>query len=288
MSWFFWSLIQIPLTSAAMLIFKKSQLKGLSSELSLLIFFIASVLSIFSWHFFFGIPFMLPPFFETSILLFAGIFAVSANLSLLTSFQKSTNPGFSLAIFSAKIIFVAIGGFLFFKDPISLTALLGIVLIIMGIFLMHTKKTEKSLNWSFWAFLAAIFSALYWMPLKLVDQRIPDLDLTVILTLVIIPQILILSFIVLKRREIVSKANIFVSLLWILALAGVIGTIDNLVGIHAVLLAPNPGYSLAVTSSYVIVVAIVSKFLFKSSLQPRFAIATAVIIIGVVIIHLGA
>lgn len=287
MSWFYWSLLQIPLVSIVWLVLRKSQLKGLSSELSLLILFVFTILGLLLWHSFTGIAFIIPPLIETLILLLAGSFAVLANLSLLHSFENSENPGFSLAISSSKILLITFGSFLIFNDSISPIAMLGIATIIFGIFFMYGSKTQTSFKWETLALLAAFFSSLYWLLIKFIDQRIPDLYLTVILALVIAPQIAILTIVVLRRHE-VAKSLLFIKSLTLLAFGGIIAALGNIIGIHALLLAPNPGYSLAITLSYVVVVAIISKLWLKSSLRPQFTLASIIIIIGVAIIHIGA
>jgi uncharacterized membrane protein len=287
MSWFYWSLLLVPLHSISWLILRKSQLKGLSSELSLLIFFIFSVYSLFIWHAVTEIPFVLPPITQTSILLLAGVFASLANIAMLHSFEKSENPGFSLAISSSKIILITFGSVLIFKDSLNFLALVGMLAIIYGIFLMYKNNTVTSFKWGILALAAAFFDVLYWLPLKYVDQRIPDLQLTVILVLVVIPQLIVLSIFVFKKREIVFKSSILKNTLFILALGGLMAALGNIVGIYAVLSAPNPGYALAIGSSYVILVAVISKLWFKSLLRPLFVLASVIIIMGVVIIRLS-
>ena len=153
---------------------------------------------------------------------------------------------------------------------------------------MYKGRGNTNFKWGFLALLSALFTAFTWIPLKFAEQSASHIDLSVILVLVIIPQIIALAFVVLQRREIANKSLILIKSLLILAIGGIIGAVSNIVDIYAVLLAPNPGYTLAVGSSYVIVVGVASKFWFKSSLNLKFALSSLIIIIGIVVINLGA
>jgi len=74
----------------------------------------------------------------------------------------------------------------------------------------------------------------------------------------------------------------------LLSLAGLVGAIDNLVGITAVIKAPNPGYSLAVSSVSILVVIFVSGVFSRSSLERRLVLASIIIVSGVIAIRLGS
>lgn len=288
MSWFYWSLIQIPLISIGWLSLRKAQMKGLSKELSLLVFFIFILLSLFFWHIFSSIPFVLPPIVWIVALLFSGLLAVLSNLTLLSSFEKSENPGFSLALFSSKIILITLGSVLIFEDSLSFISLGGLFLVVLGIFLMNKNKDQTNFKWGLLALLAAVFDASYWLSIKYINQNVTNLYLSVILVLVILPQLVVLFSFVIKRGEILLKRLELKKSLLVLAFGGVASAIGNIIGIYAVLTAPNPGYALAVSSSYVILVAVISKLWLKSSLRPAFALATVIIVIGVMIIRLGS
>jgi len=62
----------------------------------------------------------------------------------------------------------------------------------------------------------------------------------------------------------------------------------GLVGITAVIRAPNPGYPLAISSASALVVVFASRVFFRSSLERRLLWATVIIVLGVMAVRLGS
>ncbi len=66
----------------------------------------------------------------------AGIFSVIATVFALKSIKIAPNPGYSVAIYSANFVLLAIISSLVFKSELSLTKFIGIISIFAGIVLL--------------------------------------------------------------------------------------------------------------------------------------------------------
>ncbi|MEK7551833.1 MAG: EamA family transporter [Patescibacteria group bacterium] len=285
MTWFYLSLTQAFLTAVTWLMLKRSQNKGATNEGSLFIYFTFLILGIFGWHLFTNTPFILPSVGWGAVLILGGVIAAVSNLFSMSSFRHGPNVGFSLALSSTQSIWVTIAGVLLFKSNFNLAAILGILVIIIGVFLIYGKSSWTDFKWGKMALLSALVSSLYWILVMLVSRAIPDLQVTVILIFVAVPQLFV--FALARFRKLEFKKWCSFSLVAFLAFCGFLGALNNLAGIAAVTTAPNPGYALAIASSNVILATFFSYFFFKSSLKRQQVLATFIIVLGVVLIRLG-
>lgn len=72
----------------------------------------------------------------------------------------------------------------------------------------------------------------------------------------------------------------------ILIICGIFSYIGNLLLAKSIKLAPNPGYSLAILSTNIVIITIFSYFIFKSDLDFKSIVGIIFCIIGVVILSL--
>ena len=74
---------------------------------------------------------------------------------------------------------------------------------------------------------------------------------------------------------------------WIfIVLAGLFALLGNLLMFKSLSLAPNPGYSLAIISADVVLVAVASVFIFKSEFTLIKAIGTGLAVLGIILLGL--
>jgi uncharacterized membrane protein len=65
-----------------------------------------------------------------------GISSVLGSLFAILSIRHAPNPGYSVAIYSANFVLLALTSILFFRSELTIPKLLGMLSIIFGIFLL--------------------------------------------------------------------------------------------------------------------------------------------------------
>lgn len=286
LSWFYLALIQIFLAAGVWLILHEAQTRGASNQYALFVYFVFLILIIMGWHIINRVPLAFPPLFWSGILVLGGAAAATSNLLVLYSFAKSPNPGFSLGLAATQTLWVAFVGFLFFHSAFTLLSVAGIFFIWLGVFLIHGWESKTSFTWGMLALVSALAATFYWSTVKLASMAVPGLSPSVILLLVVLPQLIIFTTVRLPQLALARVKTL--PLICLLALGGLVGALNNLMGITAVLKAPNPGYPLAIVSANTLVVVFASRLFFKSSLQSRYVFATMVIVIGIALIRIGS
>mgnify|MGYP001576813245 CR=1 FL=1 len=85
-----------------------------------------------------------------------------------------------------------------------------------------------------------------------------------------------------------NGSNIQVSkfLILLLIAASILGVLGNVASTQAVKLAPNPGYSMAVTSTQALLIVIASVFLFGSEFTILKGLGTFLVVAGVILLGL--
>ncbi|MBI2054614.1 MAG: hypothetical protein HYT39_00750, partial [Candidatus Sungbacteria bacterium] len=192
----------------------------------------------------------------------------------------------SLALSSISTLGVVGVSVLFLEAVLSWLALIGILSILFGVFLIHYRNGPISWRWEWPALISACVPVLYWTIIKITQTILPEIQPSVILVLVVIPQLL--TFVIVRYRRLnLSKLATPLAIGW-LAIGGVTGALGNILSLTAVFRAPNPGYPLAIASVSTPLVIFVSRFLFRSSLERRLVLATIIIIVGVALVRFGS
>ena len=83
-----------------------------------------------------------------------------------------------------------------------------------------------------------------------------------------------------------SAMQISKFLLMLLIFAAIFGTLGNVSSTHAVKLAPNPGYVMAIASAQTILIAIASVFIFQSEFTILKGLGTILVVAGVILLGL--
>jgi drug/metabolite transporter (DMT)-like permease len=284
--WFDASLIAMLCISAGWLILKKVQLKGISHEDSLALFLVFNSATIIAWHLLSKTPFVFAPFAQGAFLVGAAVFGAISNLLMLHSFERSANPGLTLALSATQVLWLTIAGIALFDASLTVLAGIGILLVISGVALMHVRSLTGDFNWGVLAIGAGVMSATYWVIVKGVNAATGLLP-TMLLLYVSVPQILVF-FIVKKCRPRAKHQPFSLAVLGLLALCGAIGALGNSLNIFAITTAPNPGYALAVSSAGILVTLLASVPLFNAKVGWRQALATLLIVAGVIAVRLGS
>lgn len=106
---------------------------------------------------------------------------------------------------------------------------------------------------------------------------------TILIFEFVIAAVILTSFAVLAKTNIMPSNNT----IWLLLLAvGIFGAIGNILLTQGIISAPNPGYALAIVNANVVLVSIASFFLFKSEITLVKGIGIIFAVLGVILLGL--
>lgn len=94
----------------------------------------------------------------------------------------------------------------------------------------------------------------------------------------------LMAFLHMNLKKIEAKLD-WLSIVIIIG-AGVLSYIANLLLTNSIKIAPNPGYSQAILSTNIVIISIVSFFLFNSEFSPKNIIGSLICLLGVVILSI--
>ena len=102
-----------------------------------------------------------------------GTTSMAANISQIKAMDKSPNPGYVMAIFSANAILIMILSLLFFKAPITWLKFAGILIVLVGLFVLLIEKAETKKK-GLWQ-IPAILAMFFYTAMILIVKKITDL-----------------------------------------------------------------------------------------------------------------
>jgi drug/metabolite transporter (DMT)-like permease len=283
MDWFTLALVSIPLLSLSWLSLKKAQQSSIPHTYTLGLYFLVNAIIIAAWLFLSGKGFKVPTPLEAGLFVFSSVATACSNLLMMHSFERSPNPGISVALLSTQSVWLTFISTLLFGTALGWGSAGGVLLVVTGVALVHLKGGHARGKWVFYCLLAGVLNASMWLGLKGIQTVNPSYGSETLLLYVLIPQI-VLYFIIgqCKRHRLVWNRNV---LKWSVG-GGIINSMANLAIFGAVIGAPNPGVAHAITSSNVLLTLVVAPFLTNATLNRKQALATVLIVAGIVIIRL--
>ncbi len=238
-----------------------------------------------------------------------------------TSISKATNPGLSVGIFRSQAMLTFIMAYFLFKSQLKINHILGIILIIIGAFIItlfmkkekesdSTSKSQKKeyskYAWVFYALIAAFFASFKDIFVKYSLQN-PGLNMTAFLLYQFFFAFLTaVVYMLIKNKSIKLQSNknieglelhgkinkyhlisnnklkyLFVLLLSILMIIWF-----YFLG-KATSIAPNPGIAKGIDTLGVFFTLFFSKYLFKgSAINKKQWIGSVILVIGVVLVSI--
>jgi len=218
------------------------------------------------------------------------MFSIFANLTHFKAIGLAPNPGYSQAIKDANILPVTILSALIFGSEFNLIKFLGAILILGGVILLikkgrrPLKRKTKNLPWYMYSLGAVLFFTIYVLTLKqvtLLDFSSKEINLFIfgIGTLgFIIMNVQVLKKLIPDKR--------FPKFLRLVFLASCLSFVGCFSGVHAVGIAPNPGYHQAIKTAIILVTTFFSAKFFASELTLQKTFGTGLIILGVLLLVL--
>lgn len=231
-----------------------------------------------------------PLFYVWGVL--AAIFSVAGNVFHQKSFEKSHNPGYVQAVIVSNAILVLFASVILFNAPIAWMKLLGIIISVMGLYLLVVNKSEAGNSKSGWQSSAILAMVLY-SAMFLVVKQMSNLEFRpeqILLILIFFATIgfwgmCIIQGVGLKIRE--APKIIFVPILVAVAFSFV----NNLANYVAIGLVPNAGYATAIANCGALLILPLSFFFFPKKAGGEFNLkkwlGVLVVIGGALLVILG-
>ncbi len=138
------------------------------------------------------------------------------------------------------------------------------------------------MNWLWYAILGTLSLSGMFLTIK-------KLGLLGVKTGVILVYLFVVAGTLFLLYNLVSKNNIIVkegNVLMFLILVGIFSFLGNFFSTKSIISAPNPGYSLVITSFNIVLITVASYFLFKSELTTIKLLGMVIALIGLIIVAL--
>jgi drug/metabolite transporter (DMT)-like permease len=224
---------------------------------------------------------------QLGLLFFSALaFSWLGNLFSLKSIEVSPNPGYSLIISKSYVVFTSIASVFLFDSKLSVGSLIGIGCIILfsAVIILADKKKEKevhSLRW-FWLALGSFFC---FGGLALMSKYLLNQGVSVSARLFYV--FLFVSFILLAEMKMRKEKIGFVfQNLPILFGIGVSGMLFNIFMQLGFQTAPNPGFVNAVNASSIVLVTLLSAYLFGDELNGKKLIGVIGVTVGLLLLFI--
>lgn len=195
------------------------------------------------------------------------------NIFYVQAADKSPNPGYVAGINITNALLVLIVSAIFLGAPITWLKAGGILIVLIGAFLLTVEKGQaKSAtgNWKPWAFAAMISFGFMYVVVKAMTNRgfSPDQVLTILFFFAAIGFLIVNYF---KKVGLGLKDTPKIVVIPIL-IAVAASFVNNLLGYIAIKLVANPGYSTAVFNSSVVLTLFLAPLVFPKESGGEFNI----------------
>lgn len=225
--------------------------------------------------------------FEYVLIIIQGIFfSYLGNVFSLKGIEYSPNPGYSLIISKAYVVFTTIASIFIFNAPLTSKSVIAITLIILFsavIMIDKNKNTEVSdIRWLPYT-IGAFFC---WGLLALSSKYLLNLGVPILTRLIysmIITTTLILGEMKIKK---VNMFKVSKQQLTTLVMIGLFGAGFNYFMQVGFNLAPNVGYVNAANAGSISLLTLMSTVLFKDELNPKKLIGIIGVTLGLILLFI--
>lgn len=225
--------------------------------------------------------------FEYILIIIQGIFfSYLGNTFSLKGIEYSPNPGYSLIISKAYVVFTSIASIFIFNAPLTYKSAIAIVLIILfsAVIMIDKSKNKESSDKRWLSYTMGAFFC--WGLLALSSKYLLNLGVPILTRLIysmIIVTILIFSEIKLKKVNLLKTTK---PQLLTLALIGLFGTGFNYFMQVGFNLAPNVGYVNAANAGSISLLTLMSTIIFKDELNLKKLIGITGVTLGLILLFI--
>jgi drug/metabolite transporter (DMT)-like permease len=220
------------------------------------------------------------------LLVQAIFFSYLGNVFSLKGIKYSPNPGYSLIISKSYVVFTAIASIFIFHSPLTLQAVIAIILIVgcSGLIMIDKNKQNSNSKRQWLPYTLGAFFC--WGLLALSSKHLLNMGVPVLTRLIFSMSIVVLLIageIIVKRVDLskINKTQVFT-----LSMIGVFGAGFNYFMQLGFQLAPNVGYINAVNAGSISLLTLMSAFFFKDELSLRRMLGVTGVTAGLIILFL--
>lgn len=207
----------------------------------------------------------------------AGIYAYNRAIYL------QTNIGYCEAVAGLRIILTYIYSIAVFGAVVDARKLFGVVLIMSGVFAVagtfRIKRTDLSLDWLSWALLAGLFFGMLTIAVRYATDDGVDARVATVVVLFVAGSMFLGASLV-NRTSLRLENRHYLMIGITIAFA----TVGNVMEFIAFERAPNLAYAIAIDNTRMIILFLVSSFLFSEKLNRVKALGIILTFIGVILL----
>lgn len=228
-----------------------------------------------------------PTTVEFILIIIQGIFfSYLGNVFSLKGIEYAPNPGYSLIISKAYVVFTAVASIFIFNSPLTLESIIAIILIVLfsAVIMIDKSKDKQQSNRRWLPYTIGAFFC--WGLLALSSKHLLNLGVPILTRLIysmIIVTILIIGEIIVKK---INVRNISRPQITTLVLIGLFGAGFNYFMQVGFNLAPNVGYVNAANAGSISLLTIMSTIFFKDELNLKKMIGVIGVTVGLILLFI--
>lgn len=206
-----------------------------------------------------------------------GIFAYNRAI------QTQNNLGYVEAVMALRIALAYIASLFLFDATVDLRRLLGIIFVTLGVYLVAERirfsRDAFQFEWVSWALAAGLFFALLTVFVRLATDGGVSAQVTLVFVL-LVAGLIFLAGCITDKTPLRPPA----SRLWLIAVAIIFAIIGNAAEFISFETTPNLAYAIAIDNTRMIILYLISLFMFTESLQKVKAAGIALAFVGVLLL----
>ncbi len=206
-----------------------------------------------------------------------GIFAYNRSI------QAQNNLGYVEAVMALRIVLAYVVSLILFDATIDLRRLLGVILVTFGVYLVAERirfsRDAFQFEWVSWALAAGLFFGLLTVFVRLATDGGVSAQVTLVFVL-LVAGLIFLAGSIADKTPLLPPA----SRLWLIAVAIIFAIIGNAAEFISFETTPNLAYAIAIDNTRMIILYVISLFMFTQSLQKVKAAGIVLAFIGVVLL----
>lgn len=206
-----------------------------------------------------------------------GIFAYNRAI------QAQSNLGYVEAVMALRIVLAYVVSLFLFDATVDLKRLLGVIFVTIGVYLVAERirfqRDAFQLEWVSWALAAGLFFGLLTVFVRLATDGGVSAQVTLVFVLLVAGLIFLVGCITDK-----TPLRPPTSRLWLIAVAILFAIIGNAAEFISFETTPNLAYAIAIDNTRMIILYVISLFMFTESLQKVKAVGIGLAFVGVLLL----
>ena len=225
------------------------------------------------------------------ITIFAGICLGFAKLGQTEGIKMAPNPGLSIGMYKIQLIILTFISVLFFKSKIYTEQIIGLLLSIVGAFLISNEKQGVTQNNKYW-YIPPLIGGLFvtgndFVMVKQIRKGFKSVE--VLMSIFGFSALTTMSYKYIKTDNIyfsVKDNKLLADTIMKVIISGICLSLGVILLGKAMAISPNPGVTKAITTLSVLLTAMGGIYFFDDTLGKMSSIGIILLVIGVILLSL--